>query len=392
MSRSSSRLARRIRRTVAAGVAAILLVGLAPSAMAVYSPVAPATWVPNADVDAVAVAGPYLYLGGQFTSLRNASTGQVVSRTRLARIRWGTGELDSWAPTATGDVLALALSADGGRLFLGGRFESVSGVTRTRLAAVETSGVGALVTGWVASASGTVRAMFVKSGLLYVVGGFTSMSGATRTYAGAVTEATGALDPSFRPEISAYTLAAMPSVDGKTVLIGGQFTRVGDQDRNYLASVDAVTGAVSAWTPARACSSRSRSNPCWVLDLVPKGDSVYAAVAGPGGRVASYDASTGALRWRVEADGDVQSVAVDGRFVYVGGHFAPDFDGLTRTMLAAVDQTTGATDRAFAPRLSSAYPGVVDLLATPNFLVAAGGFTRASGTAQAKFALYPVIG
>jgi hypothetical protein len=87
-----------------------------------------------------------------------------------------------------------------------------------------------------------------------------------------------------------------------------------------------------------------------------------------------------------------QSVAVDGRFVYVGGHFAPDFNGVTRTMLAAVDQTTGEVDSAFAQGLSHAYPDVLDLLATPNFLVAAGGFTRASGTAQARFALYPVIG
>jgi len=151
-----------------------------------------------------------------------------------------------------------------------------------------------------------------------------------------------------------------------------------------------VTGAVSSWAPAPGCSTNDPNNPCWVLDLVPKGTSVYVAIAGPGGRVVAYDASTGAARWKVYADGAVQSVAVDDKFVYAGGHFAPDFGGTTRTMLAAVVQTTGAVDSAFAPALSTAYPGVVDLVATPDYLVAAGDFTRASGTAQAKFAIYPL--
>lgn len=384
---------RRVRPALSALLAVILLVALAPAAMADYSPVTKATWVPNGGVHAVAVAGPYLYLGGVFTSLKNAATGEVVTRTRLARITVSTGELDrTWAPTASDDVRALAVSEDGTELFLGGYFRSVSGVTRTRLAAVSTSGAGALVTSWVASASGTVRAMFVKSGLLYVAGGFTDLDGATRTYAGAVTESTGALDPSFRPAIGAYTFAAMPSPDGATVLIGGEFLAVGGQARNYIASVDAVTGAVSGWNPAPGCSTSDSTNPCWVLDLVPKGTSVYAAIAGPGGRVVAYNSSTGAVRWKVYADGDVQTIAVDDKLVYAGGHFDPDFGGTTRTMLAAVDQTTGAVDSAFAPVLHTAYPGVEDLAATPDFLVAAGDFTNASGTGQAMFAVYPVIG
>jgi chitodextrinase len=371
----------------------ILLVALAPAAMADYSPVTKATWVPDGGVHAVAVAGPYLYLGGLFTSLKNASTGQVVTRTRLARITVSTGELDmTWAPTASDDIRALAVSEDGTRLFLGGYFGSVSGVTRTRLAAVSTSGAGALVTSWVASANGTVRAMFVKSGLLYVAGVFTGLDGATRTYAGAVTEATGGLDPNFRPAIGAYTFAAMPSPDGATVLIGGEFLAVGGQARNYIASVDAVTGAVSGWNPAPGCGTSDPNNPCYVLDLVPKGSSVYTAIAGPGGRVVAYNASTGAVRWKVYADGDVQTIAVDDKLVYAGGHFDPDFGGTTRTMLAAVDQTTGVVDPAFAPVLHTAYPGVEDLATTPDFLVAAGDFTNASGTGQAKFAIYPVIG
>lgn len=104
---SKNHTARRLRETAVAVVAAILLVAVAPAAMADYSPVTRATWVPNSGVHSVAVAGPYLYLGGTFTSWRNASTGQVVTRTRLARINAITGALDlTWAPTASDDVLA----------------------------------------------------------------------------------------------------------------------------------------------------------------------------------------------------------------------------------------------------------------------------------------------
>lgn len=256
---SKNHTARRLRETAVAVVAAILLVAVAPAAMADYSPVTRATWVPNSGVHSVAVAGPYLYLGGTFTSWRNASTGQVVTRTRLARINAITGALDlTWAPTASDDVLALALSEDGTRLFLGGRFGSVSGVSRTRLAAVETAGSGSLVTGWVASANGVPRAMFVKSGLLYVAGGFNGINGSNRTYAGGVTEATGALDPSFRPDISAYTYAAMASPDGSTVLIGGQFLSVGGRARPRT----------TAASPAPGRSVRSSS-------MTPPGDLEY---------------------------------------------------------------------------------------------------------------------
>ena len=373
-------------------VAVVLSVAAASAALADYSPVTKASWVPNASVEAVTVSGPYLYLGGQFTSLTNKATGQVVNRTRLARITAATGQLDlTWAPTASDDVLAFAVSEDGTALFLGGRFSSVSGVARGRLAAVSTSGAGALVSSWAASANGTVRAMFAKNGLLYVVGDFTGMNGATRRFAGAVSESSGTLDPNFLPNINGYTRAAMAGLDGTSVLIGGEFTSVGGQPRSYLASVNAVTGAVTSWNPAPGCPNPDPTNPCYVLDLVPKGTAVYAAIAGPGGRVVAYDATTGGVRWKVYADGDVQTVAVDDKWVYAGGHFAPDFGGTTRTMLAAVDQATGAVDPNFAPVLYTAYPGVEDLAATPSFLVAAGAFTNASGTGQNYFAIYPVI-
>lgn len=399
LGRATTRPTRRSRAgKVVLAVVLAVLAGVVPSfvaatsALADYVPATKASWVPNAGVDAVAVSGPYLYLGGQFTSLTNRATGEVVRRTRLARVVLSTGQLDrTWAPTASEDVLAFAVSEDGGQLFVGGRFTSVSGVPRERVAAVSTSGVGALDSGWAGAANGTVKAMFVENGRLYLTGGFTALDGVARRFVGAVSVSSGALDPGFRPDVSAFTDAAMPSLDGRRVLIGGEFTWVGGRPRSYLASVDAVTGAVTEWDPAPACPVPDVSDPCAVLDLVPKASAVYAAEAGPGGRLVAYDAVTGAVRWNVYADGDVQTVAVDDRWVYAGGHFDPHFGPATRALLAAVDQATGTVNPSFAPVLSTPYPGVKDLVATPGFLVAAGEFTDANGSGQSYVAVYPRV-
>jgi hypothetical protein len=58
------------------------------------------------------------------------------------------GKLDaSWNPSTDGVVYALAASADGSKIFLGGGFTTVNGEPRGRLAAVDPVN-GQLVQGW----------------------------------------------------------------------------------------------------------------------------------------------------------------------------------------------------------------------------------------------------
>lgn len=347
-----------------------------------------ATWVPNAPVYAVAVRGDHVYLGGEFTSLRDARTGETVGRTRLARLSLSTGELDrAWTASANAIVRTLAVSGDGTKVFVGGNFTNVNGQGRSRLAALTTAS-GALAAGWNASANDIVRAVAVHQGQLYVGGFFSSVNGVPRSRAAAVTEATGALT-GFDPRAGGPVWAIAPSVDGSSILLGGRFTTLRDLARTYLGSVDPATGAVTSWAPPPACINTNQ--PCFVLDLAARDGWVYAAVAGPGGRVTAFNASTGAIRWHARGDGDVQSVAVDDHLVYVGGHYGPGFGGGTRYNFAAVEQATGALDPDFAPVVSALYPGVWDLVTTPTHLVAGGGFTNIGGTAQSRIALLPVL-
>ncbi|MEV0129102.1 hypothetical protein AB0H83_11680 [Dactylosporangium sp. NPDC050688] len=77
------------------------------------------------------VGGGRLYVGGKF------STVDTAKRTNLAAFSLATGELDAgWAPTTDDRVEALAVA--GSRVYLGGSFHKTNGVSNTlRLTAVD---------------------------------------------------------------------------------------------------------------------------------------------------------------------------------------------------------------------------------------------------------------
>jgi hypothetical protein len=153
--------------------------------------------------------------------------------------------------------------------------------------------------------------------------------------------------------------------------------------RQYLGSVDLVTGAVTDWNPVTVCSA------CDLFDVTAAGDRVYAAVGGGGGYAASWSATSNARVWSVRADGNVQAVDYINGTLYVGGHFGPTFASNPRNQLAAVNATNGSV-LPFAPNLGTSYfPGVWAIEASPEFLRIGGGFRTVAGVAQAKYAELP---
>src|SRR5262245_35055365 len=96
-------------------------------------------WNPSDDlvgrVDAMALAGSTLYVGGQFRTM----AGQA--RRSVAAVDTATGLASAWTPAvsqnsnvpATVDALALA----GGAVYLGGDFTLAGGVTRNHIAAID---------------------------------------------------------------------------------------------------------------------------------------------------------------------------------------------------------------------------------------------------------------
>jgi hypothetical protein len=125
---------------------------------------------------------------------------------------------------------------------------------------------------------------------------------------------------------------------GSTVYVGGRFTQVGGQTRNYIAAIDAATGAVTSWNP-------NADGEVHTLRVI--GSTVYAAgeFTSIGGqarsRIAALDANTGlATTWDPSADGIVVALELSGSTVYVGGSFT-NVGGQARNNVAALDAITG---------------------------------------------------
>lgn len=104
----------------------------------------------NGTVRALAFSpdGATLYVGGIFNQANWSP------RDRLAAFDLATGELLDWAPVMSGGIAnealrasALAVSADGGRVFVGGTFRQMNGETRQGVAAVDAD-TGANVAGF----------------------------------------------------------------------------------------------------------------------------------------------------------------------------------------------------------------------------------------------------
>jgi fibronectin type 3 domain-containing protein len=198
-------------------------------------------------VDALAYSAGSVYAGGNFTSVTG---GGISSQAFAAKIDGVSGTVDSgWHPTPNDRVRALNVAADGsGRLFLAGDFTSVSGGAATnKLAAVSLADPGNLSTAF--RAGPTNQTAFAQ--IFDVTSDGTNVYAAAGGAGGACTAlnaATGAV------AWSDHSNGNMQSVrlSGGLLYCGGHFSGTASfmgQDRQKLASVDAATGALTAFAP-----------------------------------------------------------------------------------------------------------------------------------------------
>ena len=348
------------------------------------------SWNPNANnsVNALALSGSTMYAGGGFTTVG----GQT--RNCIAAIDTSTGSATSWDPNAGGSVNALAVSDS--TVYAGGNFISVGGQTRNRLAAINAS-TGAL-TSWNPDMNSRVDALVLSGSILYAGGRFTALAGGTvgRNYVAAIETSTGNAT-SWNPEANGdvYALA----ISGSTVYVGGDFAvsysspSIGGEDRNYIAAIDASTGAATSWDP--------NANGI-VYALAISGSTVYAGgdfnvlsgspSIGDSDRnyIAAIDASTGiATGWDPNANGGVNALTISGSTVYAGGDFnvlsgSPTIGGADRNYIAALDASTGSAT-SWNPDANS--PAHAFAFSTSNEKVyIGGGFSSIGGTNIYHFA------
>jgi trimeric autotransporter adhesin len=331
-----------------------------------------------------------LLLGGGFTAIG------TKPRNRLAALNAATGALDpSWVPAADGSVHTLRLSADGTKVFVGGAFANIGSSARSRLALLSTTGSGALDATWKPAADADVSALALSADgtRLFAAGAFTKLGSAARNYLGALaTTGAGATD-GWNPNASmpAMAVATSPSSPGGSgvspgvIFAGGTFATVNGTARTNLAAFDAVTGSL---VPGFVAGT---DNAVKAIAASPDGGSLYIGglfkkVNGLSrGRLAKLNAATGAVdsAWAPKASAEVKALVVTGGKVYAAGAFST-IDGSTRKRAAAVDAGSGKLS-SWNPNASNV---VWALAASPDgkTIYLGGAFTTVKGSARKNLA------
>ena len=346
------------------------------------------TWQTNGRVNAIAVSGDTVYLGGQFTSMRPPGaalgTGEVP-RNHVAAVSLSTGALLPWDPNANGTVRALKVA--GSFVYLGGAFTQVGGAGHARLAKVSATGAGAVVSTWTASASGEVFSLASSGGTIYVGGGFATVDGSARANLAAVAGADGSELP-WNPGTDGQ-VRAVKFVSATRLVVGGSFTHLAGAAANNLGAVDPSTGAPAQW-------QSHISYP--VIGLAADANGLYVAGAGGGGNFAAFNPATGASTWVGGTNGNVQAIGVVNGVVYLGGHFqtycGPQHgqhtctNPIPRNKLLAVDETNGNL-LPWDPGANSVL-GVFSLLgvASNGDMLVGGDFTSTGQRKQQGYAQY----
>ncbi len=276
-----------------------------------------------------AESGGVMYVGGNFTTVRNQSGSESVDQRYLAAFDASTGEwIRSFRPTFDHQVKSLVALPDG-RLLVGGDFSTVNGTPRSGLVMLRPDG--SIDTSWTTQIENrgrsglvSVRTMDVADGWVYLGGVFThTVQGSAVWFQRNISRialdtgwSTSSWMPNFHGSVASLDVAA----DGSRVYAAGRMTQSGDTPNETLIETGAIVStadgaAVVPWDITR--SSRSGGYQQAVKEV---GGKVW--LGGSQHSMFSYDVgSLDLIDTNVtRAGGDFQSIIADGDLVYGSCH------------------------------------------------------------------------
>jgi hypothetical protein len=348
----------------------------------------------NGNVNALAVVGNEVVVGGDFTSAGGVSANNVA-RFNTQTNTWsslGTGSSNG----VNGEVSALAVV--GNEVVVGGGFTSAGGVSANRVARfnTQTNTWSSLGTGSSNGVNSTVFALAVVGNEVYVGGEFTSAGGVSANRVARFNTQTNtwsSLGTGSSNGVLGFVYAL--AVVGNEVVVGGAFSSAGGVSANCVARFNTQT---NTWSALGTGSSNGVNNT--VLALAVVGNEVFVGgfFTSAGGVSANYVArfNTQTNTWSAlgtgssngVSGGGVAALAVVGNEVFVGGRFT-SAGGVSANRVARFNTQTNTWSTLGTGIISNGVNGEVSALAVVGNEVFVGGrFTSAGGVSANNVARF----
>ena len=370
------------------------------------------TYMTNGKVYATALSGDrkVLYIGGEFTEVRQKSGGSSkVSNVAAINVKTGAA-ISTWRPKVSGkDAVVRSLAVKNGKVFIGGNFTAVEGKPRKNLAAVSANTKKAVrLSPFAPQVGGDTSYVFaLEAGdrKLYAGGGFSKVNGAPRKNLAAFSLKTGALDRHWKPKATKASTCMDPKCShkvralelgsgGRSIFVGGSFSHVSGTNgrggpRQSVARLYTATGNLHPWK----IPSWTIQAPQTAWDLTATRTRLYGGFGARRNFLAAFrldKGNSGARLWRFATVGNVQSVALTRNHsrLFFGGHFGINeygrsvCNGKPLRGLASVNPATGKIYCHWIPSLDQnrrpSYEGAWSLITTPSYLWVGGGFIGVS--------------
>nr|WP_278249646.1 PKD domain-containing protein [Nocardioides sp. IC4_145] len=289
-----------------------------------------------------------VFIAGTFTSLANSvSPTTTINQAQIASYNYQTGLIDtSFRPQVSGSVNAVEASPDGTKLFIGGSFNTVGGVTKQKVASLDlTTGAPLSTFGFTNVTNNQVQSLAVTNNTVYVGGRYTRINGVLRTGLAAVDANTGAVDLTFDNSLSGGIgvngALGVPQLrlthDSSKLLVVHTGRQIANQDRYGMGIIDTSTKQLLPWRSTLWDDNLARVGGVtriYAGDIAPD-DSYFVVGSGSGGdapplsdtaiafplTAASLQDSDVQPLWISRAFDSIYSIAVTEQAVYLGGHF-----------------------------------------------------------------------
>lgn len=328
---------------------------------------------------------------GQFTQYNG------VSRGKVARLN-SDGTLDNNFNPGTGAdtcIKNVALQQDG-KIIVGGCFSNFNGVSRRRVARLNTDGSldnSFSIPNVPSFFNGIVDSILIQPDGQILIGGSFSFDLSSTKFAVLRLNTDGSLDSAFTSSTTnstwgAWDLARQP--DGK-IVVGGVFTQINENDRINFARLNANGSLDSSFADTRCA---------WY-------GSVNAITQQPDGKIVvggDFRFANGVLRRNIArfnidgtldvtfnsagygADSYINAIAVqpNGKMIISG--FFSNYNGVSRNTLARIN-ADGSLDTTFTPPPIGSGSGIYDIVVLPNNKILLAGAASVNNTYTTIFRL-----